>query len=102
MISDFTLRSILYIFFAHLKMQDMSKSIGQLVLKFYQEIQEVALKDFINSIFIARFKEALDYALELGYESIKSLRDDIEYFLTWFFNKPEFADNIEDAVSVDF
>lgn len=102
MVSDFTIRSALYIFFAHLKMKEMSKSIGQLVLQFYQELKEIALRDFINSIFVLRFKEALDYALELGYETIQSLRADVDYFLTWFFSKPEFENNIVDAYNVNF
>ena len=97
MIGDFTLRAILYIFFAHLKMKEQSESVGQLVLNFYQELYEVSLIVFIKNIFTERLVKALDYALELGYRSIENLRDNIDIFLIWFFTMQEFDCKIREA-----
>lgn len=102
MVGDFTLRSILYIFFAYLKKKEKSKSIGQLVLNIYQELHEISLIEFINSIFIERFKEALDYATALGYKSIEKLKDNIDHFLVWFFNMQEFDCKIEEVYNDTF
>lgn len=94
MIGDFTLRSILYIFFANLKMKEKQKSIGQLVLNLFRELEEISLTQLINSIFIQRMKETLDYAVQLGYKSIIELRYNIDNFLILFFNKLELDYNI--------
>ncbi len=83
-------------------MEKQSKSIGQLVLNIYQELQEISLMEFIDIMFIARLKEALDYAIELGFSSIENLRNNIDNFLMKFFNKMDYDSNVEDVYNVAF
>ena len=94
MVGDFTLRLILYIFFAHLKMKNENKSYGQLVLEFWQDLMEISLTVLIRRIFIPEKKDALDYALELGYKSIEKLRENFDCFLLSFFKQEEYAEKI--------
>ena len=94
MVGDLTLRSILYIFFAQLKSKNNDKSIGQLVFEFCQELMEVSLSELIQQMFIQKMKEALDYAQEIGYRSIKKLQEDLDYFLLLFFKRDEIVDKI--------
>jgi len=83
-------------------MEKQSKSIGQLVLNIYQELQEISLMEFIDIMFIARLKEALDYTIELGFSSIENLRNNIDNFLMKFFNKMDYDSNVEDVYNVAF
>ena len=70
-------------------MKNPSTSMGQLVLNLYQEIHEISLMEFVETMFIKKFKEALAYAQQLRFKSIESLRNNIDGFLLWFFNLQE-------------
>lgn len=72
-IADLSIRCMFYIMFCYLQEGQPEKSKSQIMLEFYNEMQETWLDMFGNLFLYEKGKDFLNFALELGYTSIVDL-----------------------------
>ncbi len=96
-IADLTIRCVFYIMFCSLRYSQPDKSTDQLIIEFYNEMQENWLDIFCRIIFQSKTKSFLCFALQNGYREITQLLNDFEDMMMKFFDEQWCDDKIEEV-----
>ena len=97
MVADLTIRYVFYTMFCFRKEMSNNEPMGQVVLKFYQELFDMWLSAFVEMMFVRYAKDFVDYAIELGYTDLFDLRKNIDKLLRAFFEQEVWIDKITEA-----
>lgn len=95
-IADLTIRCIFYIMFCSLRASQPGKSTQQILLEFYNEIEEVAIDILLMEMFACQIKEFLQVANRYGYKTIQELLENIDALLIKFFDREWHESNVEE------
>jgi len=101
-IADLAIRCAFYTMFCALRYECPEKTTEQLVIEFYNEMQDNWLDILCGIIFQTKVKSLLEFAMQLGYISISSMLNDISSILDKFFENNWYGDKIEEADISDF
>lgn len=101
-IADLAIRCVFYTMFCALKYDCPEKSTEQLVIEFFSEMQDNWLDILCGILFQQKTKLLLEYAVQLGYNDIKSLANDLDKVLAGFFEKHWYEDKIEEVDINDY
>lgn len=96
-IADLTIRCVFYTMFCSLRYSQPDKSTDQLIIEFYNEMQENWLDIFCRIIFQSKTKSFLCFALQNGYTEIAELLNDFDAMMTKFFDEHWYDDKIEEV-----
>jgi hypothetical protein len=102
MVGDMSIRYAFYILFCYKKEQinndiAQKKSMGQIVLEFYQEIFEICLNEFIEIMFRKKLQEFLLFARESRIKNIDEIMLKYDRLIENFFKSVHYSDKIEEA-----
>ena len=97
MIADLTIRYVFYNMLCYKKQQKPYPSMEQLLIEFYEELEEASLTIFVNAIFTQKVKDFIDYSIAYGYTNLTELRMDIDIVLRKFFESEVIIDKITEA-----
>lgn len=97
MVADLTIRYMFYNMLCYKKHQDGHASMEQLLIEFYEQLEETFLTNFINIIIGQQVKKVLDYAIANGYTNLIDFRKDIDVILRKFFENDIIIDKITEA-----
>lgn len=100
-VADLTVRCIFYIMFCSLRETNPNKTTQQLILEFYNELEELSLEYIFRVLFRQEVKHFLELSIKFGYSDIRELVDDIDEVLFRFFNECWYTNKIEDANNAD-
>ncbi len=102
MVADLTIRYVFYAMFCYRKEMSNNEPMGQIILKFYQELFDMWLSAFVEIMFVRYAKDFVDYAIELGYTNLLDLRQNIEKLLRAFFEQRDLIDKITEVDNKEF
>lgn len=97
MIADLTIRYVFYNMLCYKKQQKTYPSMEQLLIEFYEELEEASLTIFFNALFTQKVKDFIDYSITYGYTSLTELRKDVDIVLRKFFESEVIIDKITEA-----
>ena len=97
MVADLTIRYVFYTMFSYRKEKNNNEPMGQITLKFYQELFDMWLSTFVEIMFIRYVKDFVDYAIEIGYTNLLDFRKNIGLLLQNFFQREVWIDKITEA-----
>lgn len=100
-VADLTIRCVFYILFCSLRETNPNKTTQQLILEFYNELEELSLEYIFQELFNQKVKDFLGLALKLGYKEIWELLYDIDEVLFRFFNEGWHENKIEEVDNVN-
>lgn len=101
-IADLTIRCMFYIMFCYLHEGQPEKSKSQLLLEFYNEMQETWLDMFGYLLLYEKGKKLLNFALELGYTSIVEMLKFYDFIFHKFMVESLEHDKIEEIDNLTF
>ena len=101
-IADLSIRCMFYIMFCYLHEGQPEKSKSQLLLEFYNEMQETWLDMFGYLFFYEKGKSFLNFALELGYTGISDVLKFYDSIFHKFMIESLEHDKIEEVDNLSF
>ena len=99
-IADLTIRCVFYVMFCSLRASQPQKTTEQLLIEFYNEIEEVAIDILLKEIFACKVKEFLDMAKRYGYKTVEELLINVDEMLLHFFAQ-EWNENNVVEIDID-
>ena len=97
MVADLSIRYVFYTMFCFRKEMNNSEPMGQIIIKFYQELFDMWLSTFVEIMFVRYVKNFVDYAIKLGYTDLFDLQKNIDKLLQAFFEREVWTDKITEA-----
>ena len=88
--------------FCSLRENQPGKTTQQILLEFYNEIEELALGILLKQMFAYQVKEFLKAAKRHGYKTIEKLLENVDVVLILFFEKEWHEHNVEEVIKEDF
>ena len=97
MVADFTIRCVFYIMFCHIREIENHKSMHQLLFEFYEELFDEWLDNYIKLRMQKEIEHVLNFAKELGMQSIDELILNLDNVMKRFFDEVFLPDKITEA-----
>lgn len=97
MIADLTIRYVFYNMLCYKKQQKPYPSMEQLLIEFYEELEDAFLSIYIDAVLTRKLKAFLDFSIASGYTSLTELRKDADIVLRKFFESEVIIDKFTEA-----
>ncbi len=101
-VADLTIRCIFYIMFCSLRYRQPEKTTEQLLLEFYNEMQDFCLDILCMLVFQRQAKSFLYFAMQQGFDRISDLLVVYDDLIQRFLEEQWFEDKIQEADNIDF